>query len=145
MKYVWAAYKRGVFDQNPEIPSDLDPFEFKSVFLGILGTYILGSGGEAWILEDKIPIGMVLGSLGGRNHLEPHVFWFPEATPRNKIEFSVRWIVDVKKKYKLDIWVHEANWKFYHHLCKYGIVRPVGKRRKFFNDDTDAMYFQEVN
>jgi len=145
MKYVWAAYKRGVFDHIPEFTPDLDPFAFNGLFLAIIGEKVLGQGGEVWIFEDKIPVGMIVATPGGESHIEPHSFWFPEATPRNKLEFTLRWIIDMKKTYKLDIWPREKDWKFFHHLCKYGVLRPVGKRRKFFLDGEDAMYFQEVS
>lgn len=145
MKYVWAAYKRGVFNHLEEFKAELDPFEFRSVFLSVIGNKVLGVGGEVWVFEDEVPVGLVMATPGGENHIEPHSFWFPESSPRNRLEFSLRWLVDMKENFKIDIWSREADWKFFRHLCKYGVIRPVGKRRGFYADGEDAMYFQEVN
>jgi hypothetical protein len=150
MPYLWAGYMRGAFDAVPELVEGMDSQEFLGVFLALIGDRVLADGGDVWTFfantpKGEIPVGVVIASASRENHLEPHVFWFPEASARNKLECALKWIVETKEKHKLDMWVAEADWKFYDHLCKYGAIRTVGKRRKFFMDGRDAYLFQEVS
>lgn len=108
---------------------------------------IFQSGGEAWMFYGRqaIPLGMVVGHIVPETQsMEPHVFWFPEATARNKLECALKWLVDMKAKYALFLWIKEPDWNFYLHLCKYGAIREVGKYRNFPGGG-DAMLFQGVS
>ena len=127
------------------MPGGLSASEFKGRIVGLL-TDLLTSGGEASVLRSHkgLPVGFVLMNITG-TMLEPHAFWFPEATPRIKLETILGWLIDYKARYRLFIWVRQKDWKFYDHLCKYGVVRTVGKYRKFFDDGEDAFLFQGVN
>lgn len=143
MKYLWAAYKRGVFK---ELPPELDPFDFRRTVLASLEGIL--AAGEAWTLSAKtpkgeIPVGLVLARIKD-GFCEPTVFWFPEASARNKLETSLRWLIDHKQKYKLVLWIGPKDWTFFGHLCKYGVLRTVGKYRGYFPDGTDALLFQGV-
>ena len=103
---------------------------------------VLNGGGEVWLFYagKPHPVGMVVGPRAGLG-MEPHVFWFPEATARNKLECALKWLVDMKSKCALFLWIREPDWNFYNHLCKYGAIRPVGKYRNFPGGG-DAMLFQ---
>ena len=149
MKWLWAAYRRGVFAHLPEFKDGMDTFQFQNTFLVMLGDRILGRGGEAWIFLGKtqrgeIPIGLAVGVPGEHKHLEPHVFWFPEASPRNKLECILKWLIDFKSDWRVDIWAKQPSWKFFDHLCKYGVLRPVGKYRDCFDDGGDGMLYHGV-
>ena len=125
------------------MPEGLSASEFKGRIVGLL-TDLLTSGGEASVLRSHagLPVGVIMMNItGGR--MEPHAFWFPEATPRIKLETILGWLIDYKARYRLFIWVRQKDWKFDDHLGKYGVVRTVGKYRKF--DEEDAFLFQGVN
>lgn len=148
MKWLWAAYRRGVFSHLPEYPEGLDTFQFQTAMLGAISN-ILQTGGDAWIvtaktLKTEMPVGLAILAVNGK-HAEPHVFWFPEASARNKLECSVKWLTEMKQKYKLDLYIREPDWHFFDHLCKYGLLRTVGKYRNFFDNGEDAMLFQSVS
>jgi hypothetical protein len=145
LKYVWAAYRRGAFKAIPAFVDDLDPTKFRELFFALVGQ-VLRDGGEVWVAVSptgKIPIGVIIGNLKGI-YMEPHAIWFPEATIRNKLEVLLRFLIDMKGAYKLIIWVTEPDWRFFDHLCKYGVLRTVGKYRKFLPDDADCYLFQGV-
>jgi hypothetical protein len=141
MAYLWAAYKRGVFAHLPEFTPELSPDDFRKLMFAVIGNVLQG-GGDAWMFYSKSihPVGLVIGFASGKG-MEPHVFWFPEATPRNRVECALKWLVEMKSKYALFLWVKEADWNFYRHLCKYGAIREVGKYRDFPGGG-DAMLFQ---
>ena len=149
MKWLWAAYRRGVFAHLPEFPDGMDTFDFQTTILGVLSENIFGRKGEAWLFiaqtpRGEIPVGMVI-AVPNRGHIEPHVFWFPEASARNKLECAIKWLHEMKKTWKIDLWIRASDWQFYDHLCKYGLLRTVGKYRKHFEDGEDAFIFQSVS
>lgn len=142
------AYKGGTFSHLKEVPPDLSPADFTKVMYAIVGD-TLRNGGEIWTFiastpRGAIPVGMVTASISpAGNAMEPHVLWFPQASPRNRIECALKWIIDMKAKYALFLWCKERDWKFYDHLGKYGAVRCVGKYRNFPGGG-DAFLFQGV-
>ena len=147
LKYLWAAYKRGSFDPAEFLTKDLDIEAFRLAVLEFVGRVFQG-GGEAFVFLGKtsfgiIPIGLALLKIMG-NYAEPHIIWFPEASPRNKLEATLASLVKFKQDFKLLLWVRERNWKLYAHLCKYGAIRTVGKYKGFFPDGENAFLFQGV-
>ena len=149
LKYLWAAYKRGAFDAVPEFaPPGLDAVGFSEAAIAFIEQFI-GRGGEMYSLigrteHGRIPVGMVILLLGG-DFAEPHVTWFPEASPRNRLELALAFLVEQKRHHKLLIWVRQRDWKLFNHLCKYGVIRTVGKYRGYFPDGDNAFLFQGVN
>jgi hypothetical protein len=148
MKWLWAAYRRGVFDRLPEFPQGMDTFQFQTAFLNAVSEKLFSAGGEIWLfiaptVRGEIPIGMV-NATPSAGHLQPHVVWFPEASGRNKMECTLKWLVEMKKTWKIDIWANPDDYQFFWHLCKYGVLRTVGKYRKFFPNGHDAYLFQSV-
>lgn len=91
----------------------------------------------------SLPVGLVVQMTNG-HYAEPHVIWFPEASSRNRLELALAFLVELKRHYKVLLWVREANWKFYDHLCKYGVIRTVGKFRAYYPDGENAYLFQGV-
>ena len=72
----------------------------------------------------------------------PHALWFPEASPRNKLESVVRFLEHLRKGFTVLLVEQEANWRFFGKVCQYGVLRPVGKLRNYFSDGSDAMFYQ---
>ena len=129
------------------VPKGLDPARFKEELLTFIGR-ILAVGGEVSTFigrtpKGDIPVGMVVMHVTGP-YAEPHVVWFPEASRRNRLELALGFLVDLKRNFKFHLWVRERDWKLFDHLCKYGVIRTVGKRRNFYPDGEAAFLFQEV-
>lgn len=128
----------------------MEPDSFKQTLMN-LAINVIRANGEVTVLigrtpHGEIPIGIVVTVLmAGGNHspcAAPHVQWFPEASARNKLECAARFLVDLKENVNVGFTAAEPDWPFYAHLCKYGILRPVGKYRKWFTDGGDAMFYQ---
>lgn len=76
------------------------------------------------------------------NRMEPHVFWFPWASPRNKIEGTMKFLNVMRKAWTTIIYSEETNRKFFKHIEKYGVIRQVGKIHNYFPNGEDASVFQ---
>ena len=146
-KYLWAAYKLGKLDILGLEP-DLDPLRFKA-WLVKATSEIIGFGGDLFIVGVGMPLGLVVVSLGGppkaKRQLYPHVVWFAPTTPRNRLECSLKFIVEMKQEGNLIVVADQTNWRFFEHLCKYGCLRAMGKFRGYFESGEDAMLYQGVN
>lgn len=96
-----------------------------------------------------IPIGVVTVAFRQhpnlRRQAEPHVYWFPEATGRNKIEATLKFIVDLKADHLVIVIAKPADWRFFDHLCKYGALRRVGTIRGFLASGESVGYYQGVS
>ena len=143
--YVWAAYKRGVFDQFED---DLNQRAFDRKFWEYIDM-IQRVGSELWAVMAKvkdhgtIPVGIVGGHFDGTTAF-PHVDWFPEATSRVKIEAAVKFISDLKRSYMVMI-IGPAGWiPFWRHLGQYGLLRQVGVVKDYYGKSQDAGFFQSV-
>ena len=130
------------------IPKGLDVAGFRESLLAMVGL-VLQSGGETFVFigrtpKGEIPVGLVLVVMRGNPYAEPHVVWFPEASARNRLELALAFLVELKRQFKVLLWVRSRYWKFFDHICKYGAIRTVGKYRGYFPDGEDAFLFQGV-
>ena len=116
-KYLWAAYKKGAFGEI----KDITPKEFEIIVVNSLNY------DDVWILEEPIPIGIVMGSYtAGPIEWIADVNWFPWATERQKLEHVVNFFNTMRKK-RLLIWeCKQKDKRFYEHIAKYGIIRRIG-------------------
>ena len=142
--YIWAAAKRGVFDIG-EATAD----EFKGELSQMLAE-LMEKGGEGYIGlarkgEKDIPVCLCL--IEYQQHRSyPQVWWFPEATPRNRIELAVKFLVELKAEFLVLIPADTAKGRevaYFKHLCKYGLIRKVGTIREYF-PGSKAVLFQSV-
>lgn len=148
IKFLYAAYKRQA--KLNWIPDDLPPAEFRdAVFTRIaehraMGGDILTMIGHTSLGE--IPLGIMEVNVTVADHIRPqavpHALWFPEASPRNKIESTVRFLDQLRQSFAVMIVAAEANWMFFNRVCQYGVLRPVGKLRNYHADGSDAMFYQ---
>lgn len=139
--YIWAAAKRDVFDIG-EATAD----EFKGELTQLLSE-LVNRGGEAYIGiarkgEKDIPICLCMIEFQ-QNRAYPNAWWFPEATPRNRLELSIKFLIDLKAKFLVLIPAQEYEVAHFKHLCKYGLLRKVGTIREYFSDGK-AVLFQSV-
>lgn len=147
-KYLWAAYKRGRFAMD----EGMDPPTFAAT-LRQKAAELIAMGGDLFALMAKtpygrIPVGLVTVSFvhpaGANPQLLPSALWFPEASRRNQLECVVKFIADQRKDHVLLIIAEPANWRFLEQVCRYGVLRAVGKLRNYWSDGTDAMVYEGV-
>ena len=136
-RWLYAAYKKGTFK---EIERDLTPQEFIDRFIDNtrLADKIYIVVGKT--KRGEIPVGVVL--LLEKNAVDLHAEWLPWASDRNILESSVRIIHDLKKDHNIVITISDKRDHFIH-LCRYGLLRSVGKLYNYFDNET-AHIFQSV-
>ena len=141
--YLWAAYKRGSLAGLFEDGLDLDAFK-ERLANGLAA--LIQAGGEAYALMSptkSMPVGMAV-VRAYEQCVEPHVWWFPEATRRNKLELTLALVVELKRKALILILAQPPDWRFFDHLCKYGALRRVGTIRDAQGDGKHAAVYQSV-
>lgn len=144
IKYAWAAYKRGV---EMDFEPDLDAITFASQF--IAAARLLEQQGTGMVVvhadtpRGNMPVGLI--TVQENDFLAyPHVIWYPEASPRNKIEIGVKFFRDLKKDRLGLVTALESDVSYFRHLGKYGLLRQVGKIRGFNRKGEDVILFQTV-
>ena len=108
------------------------------------------AGGEAIAMfgntpkHGEIPVGLAVVRYHDEDKVAwPHAVWFPEASARNKMEITVAFLVQLKKSAEVLITSEEKNKLYFKHLCKYGVIRRVGKLHEWFGGE-GRMLFQSV-
>ena len=129
MKYLWAAYRMGVW--NHLLEEDLTKEQFSLLIVELAETSRL------MIIENKKPLGLVSVREDGRV-VEPHIDWFPWSTDRNKLEGAIRITLDLREIKPVLVWVTDETKQFFTHIAKYGIMRRVGT----FHGDQKYAIFQ---
>ena len=75
--------------------------------------------------------------------MEPHIEWFPWATPRNRLEAALEFLDGLRKQGKTALITTvvggEAE-RFHNRICRYGVTRFVGKIKGYFNGDDANLY-----
>ncbi len=139
-RFLWAAYQMGgwsdLFAQN------LSKEAFAEKMVEILGAVDLD-----WIIEIEgenglRPIGIVLGVFRAAGRaVEPHVDWFPWATPRNKMEGAAQFLHDVGKTYKVFLYIESENALFWDRIWKYRILKKGCKINDYFAPGECAEFY----
>jgi len=120
----------------------MTPIEFGGMLEQNIGA-VLSRGGMGWaVLRDK-PIGLIVTSPTLR-YAEPHAVWMPWASPRDILQTSVYFLNELKGEARFLITAREADRTFFDHLCKYGLIRTVGKLRDHYAKGKHAMLYQSV-
>lgn len=116
---------------------------------------IYDAQGEVLVLEGETKMGRIPVGVVAVGHIvqpeetpraEPHVEWFPWASPRNKVETALRCILDLSKDHLVLTNVREGEDALMRHICRYGAMRCVGHVRSFYlaGENRRALLFQSV-
>ena len=76
----------------------------------------------------------------------PHAIWFPEASPRNKLELGLKLFIALKNNYLVLVTARtpknskSADVKFFEHLGKYGVLRRAGTIWGYFGSDSAVLF-----
>jgi len=145
---LWAAYRVGAL---PFLPADIMPEEFPLTMLEYVAQ-AFKQGVELAVLENNA--GRAIGLMvmryspvsATRRIGHPDPIWFPWATTRNKLEVSVRLMVDVKARLPMFKAVpKDEKWngdRLLEHLRRYGLVRPIGMFWRYYADGKDGVFWQ---
>lgn len=132
----------------PDLPEGMDAMTFNAWFTSVLMPIIEG-GGEVITLVGRtveygeIPVGVATLEYHGQIAY-PHHIWYPDASPRNKLEITLAFLLELKKSYVGFVMVEKKNENFFRHLGKFGVLRKVGKLYDWFGPKDHATLFQTV-
>lgn len=88
----------------------------------------------AFVFSGERPLGLVV-TVESEHRIEPHVEWFPWASPRNKIEHGVNLINILKEKGLVLVIARMETKDFLVHVAKHGVLRRVGTIHGYFPED----------
>lgn len=147
IKFAWAAYKRGALDTVGDLDKDMDASAFSAWLIERVSPVVQGGGDAVTMLANtpehgEIPVGLAMISYHG-GIAWPHALWFPDASARNKLEVGLAFFIELKKNAKVLITSDRGDEPYFLHLCKYGVLRKVGKLHEWF-DPAHATLFQSV-
>jgi hypothetical protein len=159
MAYAWAAYKRGVFERRGIVMPGKDVGEFSTAMAEHIENS-LASTIEVWTAfadtpHGNIPVGFIRIGFSGDPKLRakvglgtvlahPNVIWYPEASPRNRVETAVLLLRELKKEHLVLMAVKDADAPFLRHMGKYGLLRAVGLIWDYYRAGENATLFQTV-
>lgn len=139
MRWLWAAYQSGVWKEI--LVEGLSQQEFSETV-----TDMLGMVDHDWIVEIKTdkglrPVGLITGDNRFMGHgIEPHVDWFPWATPRNKLECAIQFIKQTGKETKLFLYIRE-DLKFWERVWRYKVLKKGCKINDCYGSGEDAVMY----
>lgn len=145
IRWLWLASQMGAFEEL-EFSDDQD--EFIEQILRFV-TDIVSQGGFVYIISAKstrrkdnnvlTPIGIVIVNFY-ENAAWPHVIWFPWATPRNKLEGTIFFIQELKKRLPILIIAKESDAHFFSHLSRYALLSKGCKINKHFGNENGVLF-----
>ncbi len=116
--------------------------EFRAAIIHWLETVDLD-----WIVEAKFegkirPVGIILAEyrIGGRA-IEPHIEWFPWASPRAKFECGAHWLRNVRKEYKVFVYSRDEDTGFFDRMKRHRLLQRGCKIPDFYQPGEDAMLY----
>lgn len=139
MKWFWAAYRKGGFEDI--IVDGLDHDGFKEAVSQMVGTFNASYLMLARSEGESRPVGMI-GAHDNGYRIEPHALWFPWATPRNKLESWLNFLNKIRVTRLAVIFVPEKEGAIYKHMELYGVIQQRGSISRFFEDGQSALIFQ---
>ena len=120
IRYLWGAYVMG--DIGEFFPKNMNPTQFTEMFFDAADRFDM----EHIVQVKGRPIGLIIAHVN-EFKFEPHAVWFNWATPRQILQGSAKYLDKMRRDRWGLIHVPEEFRGFMLHLCKYGIVRKVGR------------------
>lgn len=146
LKWAWAAYKRGAFDDHWGFAPDYTPEQFKeNVIETMLRRY-----DAVWSISCQVP-GRGMIPVGIATAFFPHkevinfmvldeMVWYPWASARNKVEAAAKFGVEVRKQHPVLAFVRYENRDFMAVLGKLGVAQRVGTSNQVFPGERAAVW-----
>jgi hypothetical protein len=141
---MFAAYQKGAFN-------DIEP----GLSFNTFADFIIHEFGQTEMYvgiapnsesreHTEIPVGIFIVTRWHNTLGEPHTFWFPWATPRNKIEVTLKFLTEMRRDMTLLLFVREEFVKFFDRMKEYGVVRHCCKLQKIYPDGTGGRLYQSI-
>lgn len=133
-KYFWAAYQKGALDIEPGMNKQ-QFHETLAAARDAADWFTLFAGTS----RGNIPVGAIRAMIGERM-MEPHVVWFPWASPRNKLESIANFLNESGRVWLVLVITRFAERAMYARLCEAGYLRHCGSIKGYYPDDDAAIY-----
>ena len=144
---LFLGYQTGAFKEMIAERPEMDGLDLHQFTDWVRG---LGQQGELWVTlgksakfkeRDRVPIAWWWVYVRMEHLIEPHVVWMPWASPRQKIEGTLRFALDQKVDREIGIFAKKEDQSFWVRLAQYGILSPVGTWPAYFpNGDTAKIW-----
>lgn len=140
LKWLGAAWRRGALDGlgGPFADRSLGAADFLAE-----ARAALGRAAALWMLEapvagKTVPVGLVVGAVA-EHRLEPHVYWFPWSSLRNRLECAVKFLNLARRDF-LVIVVHRLDQaRFFEAVAAHGLLKRLGVVPGYYADASPAM------
>tara|TARA_R110002020_G_scaffold333976_1_gene549358 strand:- start:642 stop:1025 length:384 start_codon:yes stop_codon:yes gene_type:complete len=121
------------------IERDLDPQEFLTELAA------RSNGSTVYIsIADEKPVGLGFFVQMNEKLFDLHAVWFPWASPREILTATARFLNDQRNEKSILITSEDKTRANFIHMCKYGLLRLVGKVEHYFEGERPAHVFQSV-
>lgn len=125
-----------------EMPRGMSRDEFYAALLDTVGQYAVDFVFEAKTPSGVRPIGVAIADFRFKgNGLEPHVFWFPWAEPRQILESVVNFLRDFGKQFKILLYIEARDSRFWEHVHNYKVMKKGCKVTDAYGPGEDAMLY----
>lgn len=142
-QWLWAAYRHGKAGfAEDTFPDGLSQDEFDAIAEKIVESIDFPYLMKGYVKDrGVIPVGLAATRIV-QYHVEPHLFWFWWATPRNKYEATFKFFDKLAEDAPFVIAVEKdgASFRLAEHLKKAGIMRRVGTSYNWEPDKIMALY-----
>lgn len=153
-KWAYAAYRKGAFADVEGFDDGqmdhMEPEDFTAKLSMVL-MQAMDNGAEIIVATapgEKGDMPMALVSINysprekGRQVALPHAIWFPWAKARTRLALGLRFMIDLKAKNSVIVTAQGDDVKYFKHLCRYGVLRPVGKLEDWYGEGRHGQLFQ---
>ena len=135
VRYFYAGYKQGAFDEYLQPKPDMDPAEF----LAWLGEVSKTATAVFTSTYGEQPLSYI-HTIELFDRMEVHAIWMPWATPRARVESAVKFFYDMNEDFTVMSVFSEDNKAFPFHVRRYGVARFVGKIKNYFTEKDGYMF-----
>lgn len=152
VRWLWAAWRKGdlaEFIANARAVGLAPPADTRASFdawvAGLVSSFevyaIAAPNPQAPKDEPLVIVGLV-GIDRVHAAFMPRFWWMSWATARNKIEGSVRFLVDTRKEGV--VLFHERDETFMKHMARYHLTRRVGFIPRYYHDRATAHIWRSI-
>lgn len=139
-RWAWAAYRLGAFADHFAAGIEQEEFRMFLAQFRERGLWFTLLARVKWQGVDRgiAPVGLIACDVPerkGRPELQPHVLWYPWASPRNKLEAGLKFFNDLRKTTTVLIFAKATDEcdRYFGTLKKYQVLRRVGTAYDHFD------------
>jgi hypothetical protein len=139
-RWLWASYQMNGWTDI--LQHGLSREDFQERILTIVGGHDLDWIAEVHTDGGLRPVALFVADYRfGGYAVEPHVRWFPWASPRNKLEIGVKFMMEVGKMTKVFIYPPNSDGKLWERVWRYKVLKKGCKISDCYGKGEDAVMY----